>query len=175
MALAERRNVGRYLSIPVLAIVVVIQTTVVPEIRLGNAMPDLVLTLVLAWSLMAGFQQGIVWAMVGGLLQDLVSAAPLGTTSLALVVVIALASLVFGQISPRNLVYPALAAGGGTVVAHVVTLVVLVVVGRTLPVIDQLVSVTLPSLVYNAVVMIPVYRLLGMFYLSARPSRMEGL
>ncbi len=166
---------GGYLSIPVLAVAVILQSTVVPEFRFGGAMPDLVLLLVLAWSLMAGFEQGIIWAMVGGILQDLVSAAPVGTTSLSLVIVVALAALILGQISPRNLFYPALAAGGGLAVAHVVILIVLLLTGRTIPVIDLLLTVTLPGMVYNAVVMIPVYRVLGAFYSSSRPRRVEGL
>jgi rod shape-determining protein MreD len=164
-----------YLSIPVLALAVIVQSTLVPEIRLGGAMPDLVFLLVLAWSLMAGFEQGLVWAMVGGILQDLVSAVPLGTTSLALVVVIALAGVVLGRINPRNLVYPSLAAGGGILVVHVITLVVLLVTGRAVPFIDLLLYVTLPSMVYNALVMLPVYRILGAFYTSSRPRRVEGL
>lgn len=164
-----------YLSIPVLAVAVIVQATVVPEFRFGGAMPDFVFLLVLAWGLMAGFEQGVIWAMVGGILQDLVSAAPVGTTSLSLLVVVALAVLILGQISPHNLFYPVLAAGGGLAVAHVVTMLVLLVTGRAIPVIDLLLTVTLPSMVYNAVVMIPVYRVLGAFYSSSRPRRVAGL
>jgi rod shape-determining protein MreD len=164
-----------YLSIPVLALAVIVQSTLIPEIQIGGAMPDLVLLLALAWTLMAGFQTGSIWAMVGGVLQDLVSATPVGTTSLALVIVVGGASLVLGRVNPRNLIYPALAAGPGTLAAHLVILVVLALTGRPVPLNDLLVHVTLPSMVYNMAVMVPVYRVMGGFYISSRPHRVIGL
>ena len=93
-----------YLSIPVLALVVVIQATLMPELSIAGGTPDLVLLVVLGWTLMAGYEQGLVWALVGGILQDLISAVPVGTTSLALVLVVSLAALIVGQVHPRNLV-----------------------------------------------------------------------
>ncbi len=164
-----------YLSIPVLLVVVVLQATVMPELEIAGGVPDLVLLVVLAWTLMAGYERGLVWAFVGGILQDLISAVPMGTTSLALVCVISLAALILGQISPRNLIYPALAAVGATLIAHLVSLAVLFVASRPLPLIATLLSTTLPGMIYNAVVMIPVYRLLGAFYQSGRPRRVESL
>ncbi|MBN1964744.1 MAG: rod shape-determining protein MreD [Anaerolineae bacterium] len=164
-----------YLSIPVLAVAVIIQSTVMPEIRLGGAMPDLVYLLVLAWSLLAGFERGVTWALVGGVLQDLVSSLPLGTTALSLVLLTFVLSLLVGQVNPRNLIYPAVIAAGGTVVLHGVTLLVLGIAGQALPFLDTLTYVTLPSLVYNLIVMIPLYRVLGGFYLSSRPRRISDI
>lgn len=164
-----------YLSIPLLGALVIIQSTIVPEARIAGGMPDLIFLVVLAWGLMAGFEQGVTWAFIGGILQDLVSSLPLGTTSLALVLAVTIASLVLGRVHPHNVIYPALAAGVGTLFVHLVTLAVLLAVGRPLPLFDLLVYVTLPSMVYNVVVMIPVYRILGTFYLSARPRRVQGV
>lgn len=164
-----------YLSVPVLAVVVIIQSTIVPEFRFGGAMPDLVYLFVLAWSLMAGFERGVTWALVGGVLQDLVSSLPLGTTALALVVVTFVVSLLVGEINPRNLIYAALIAGAGTAVMHLVTLLVLAVAGQGLPLLDTLTYVTLPGMVYNLIVMIPLYRVLGGIYLSARPRRISDI
>lgn len=164
-----------YLSVPVLALAVIVQSTLIPEVRIGGGMPDLVFLLALAWGLLAGFQAGVVWALVGGMLQDLVSAVPLGTTSLALVIVVGLASLMLGQVNPRNLLYPALAAGPGTVVAHLVVLIVLLLSGRAVPLTETLVYVTLPGAIYNMAAMVVVYRILSRFYLVSRPRRVIGL
>jgi len=164
-----------YLSIPVLALVVVLQATLMPELSIAGGTPDLVLLVVLGWSLMAGYEQGLLWAVVGGFLQDLISAVPLGTTSLALVLAVSLAALIVGQVHPRNLVYPPVVAAGATLVVHLVTEIVLTVTGRPLPVANLLLAVTLPSMIYNLVVMVPVYRILGTFYLAGRPRRVEGL
>ncbi len=162
-----------YLSIPVLTLAVILQSTLVPEARISGGMPDLVFLTVLAWGLLAGFQVGIVWAIVGGVLQDLVSSAPLGTTSLALVVVVAAASLILGQVNPRNLLYASLAALVGTPALHLLMLLVLLATGQNYPLIDTLLHITLPSAIYNLIVMIPVYRIMGAFYATARPRRVS--
>lgn len=166
---------GGYLSIPVLAVAVLIQATVMPELRIGGGAPDLVLTLVLAYSLLNGFERGVVWAVVGGVLQDLLSAVPLGTTSLALVIMVAGAGYLLGRTAPRSFLLPPLVAAGGTIVVHGVTLVVLALTGRSLPILPTLLTTTLPAVAYNMGLMLVVYRILGTFYQSARPRRVESI
>ena len=86
-----------------------------------------------------------------------------------------IAAFFIGQINPRSVFTPAAAAASLTLVAHVVSQGVLLATGRQLPILDLLLSVTLPTMLYNGVVMIPVYRLIGAFYLAGRPRRVEGL
>lgn len=166
---------GRYLSVPILLVAVLIQATVMPELRIFGGAPDLVLVLVLAYSLITGFEQGVVWAVVGGIAQDLISAVPLGTTSLALVMMVGAVGFVVGRTAPRSFFVPLLAAGAGTVLAHSVTLVVLLVTGRSLPILSTLLYTTLPTVLYNMALMIVVYRVMGAFYQSARPRRVESI
>ena len=47
-----------------------------PHLRVGNAQPDLTLLVVGAWSLRRGVEEGAVWAVVGGIVLDLMSAGP---------------------------------------------------------------------------------------------------
>ncbi len=164
-----------YLSIPVLAVTVLVQATVMPEFRLGGGMPDLVLLIVLSVSLISGIEQGLVWALVGGFLYDLISAVPLGTTALSLVVTVTLAYMAVGRANPRSLILPPLVAVAGTMVAQVASMVVLVIVGRPLPLLDLLSYITLPSMIYNGALMFLVYRIVGSVYISGRPRRVSGL
>lgn len=164
---------GGYLSIPVLALAVVIQATVLPELRIAGGAPDLLLLLVLGYSLLQGFERGVVWAIVGGLLHDLVSAVPEGVTSLALVATIGAVALIIGRNTPRNLVIPPLLAAGATALYHVVVLVTLLLVGRPLPIPALLMYVTVPTAVYNLVLMVPVYHLLAGFSPSRRPRPLD--
>ncbi len=164
-----------YLGVVVLAIVVIVQATVIPEIRIAGGMPDLLLLPVLAVTLLSGLNFGLVWAIIGGLLQDLISAVPLGTTSLGLVCAVVAVHLIFDQQGPRSLLIPSVAAVAGTLILHGVTLLVLALTGRSQMPGQFLVYVTLPSMIYNAVVMLPVYRLSGLFYRSERSRRVKGL
>ncbi|HVO43543.1 MAG TPA: rod shape-determining protein MreD, partial [Aggregatilineales bacterium] len=78
-------GLGRYLSIPLLFIAVILQTTVIPEIRIGGGGPDLVLMMVISWGLLAEADEAIFWAVVGGIIQDLAIGLPTGMSALALV------------------------------------------------------------------------------------------
>lgn len=81
-----------YLSIPILAIAAILQASLLPFLTAGAGTPDFVFLLVLAWSINGTLRQNVIWAIVGGLLLDLLSIMPLGTTSLALIVIVALVS-----------------------------------------------------------------------------------
>lgn len=67
---------------------------------------DLVLVLVLAWTMVRNLEEGIVWALIGGLLLDLLSGTPFGVFSIALVVVMTLATLVQTRVFGGGLVLP---------------------------------------------------------------------
>ncbi|MBN2469345.1 MAG: rod shape-determining protein MreD [Anaerolineae bacterium] len=166
---------GGYLSIPILAVAALIQATIMPELRILGGAPDLVLTLVLAYSLLFGFERGVVWAVVGGVLHDLISAVPLGTTSLALVVMVAIVGYVVGRAAPRSFFVPLLAAAAGTVIVHLVTLGVLMLTGRVLPILTTIIQTTLPAMLYNMVLMLVIYRLIGAFTQSTRARRVESI
>jgi len=53
--------VGRYISFPVLLVVVILQSTVVPYFRVAGGGPDLILMVVLSWMMLAGLEEGLVW------------------------------------------------------------------------------------------------------------------
>lgn len=166
---------GGYLSIPILTVAVLIQATLMPELRILGGAPDLVLTLVLAYSLLSGFEQGVVWAVVGGVMQDLISAVPLGTTSLALVVMVAAVGYFVGRASPRSFFVPLLAAVVGTIIVHGVTLGVLSLAGRSLPILTTVLQVTVPTMLYNVVMMLGLYRLMGALSEGPRGRRVESI
>ncbi len=162
---------GRYLSIPFLVVAAVLQSTVIPAIRIGGGGPDLIFMLVLSWMMLADTQEGLVWAMVGGITQDLVSGLPTGTSALALVIVAFLANIVFGPIARNNLIIPPAVIGAGTVLYHLLLIGLLAVLGRPVPISYTLTYVTFPTLLFNVVLSLPDYRLMGAVYGASRPRR----
>ncbi len=162
---------GRYLSIPILVIAAILQSTVIPAIRIGSGGPDLIFMLVLSWMMLADTQEGIVWAMVGGITQDLVSGLPTGTSALALVIVAFLVNLVFGPIARNNLIIPPVVIAAGTVFYHLLLIGLLAVLGRSVPISYTLTYVTFPTLLFNVILCLPVYRLMGAVYGASRPRR----
>lgn len=82
-------------------ITALIETSVLPEMPIFGAYPDLLLTFVVVAAIVMGFEDGMVWAFVGGLMVDMLTPGrPIGAVTLALLVVVGLSvagSRVFGH------------------------------------------------------------------------------
>ncbi len=162
---------GRYLSLPILLIAAILQSTVVPEIRIGGGGPDLILMLVLSWTMLADVEEGIVWAMVGGIMQDLAAGLPTGTSALVMVIVAFLVNLVLGPIGRNNLIFPPIVIAIGTAAYHLLLMVILAVFGRGVTISYALTYITFPTVVFNVVLILPVFRVMGVVFEASRPHR----
>jgi rod shape-determining protein MreD len=76
-------------------------TSIAPYLRIGGAQPDLVLVFAVIWTVVVGFEGGVIWAFVGGLLIDLLAPRPLGSTAFALLLTVGVAALL-GRIMVRG-------------------------------------------------------------------------
>jgi len=76
-------------------------TSIAPYLRIGGAQPDLVLVFAVIWTVVVGFEGGVIWAFVGGLLIDLLAPRPLGSTAFALLLTVGVAALL-GRLMVRG-------------------------------------------------------------------------
>lgn len=81
------------MSIPLAAVGAVVaallETSVLPELTIAGAKPDLLFILAVAATMMFGVENGLTWAFVGGLMLDLLTPGrQLGATSLTLLLVV---------------------------------------------------------------------------------------
>jgi rod shape-determining protein MreD len=155
------------------------EATVLPHMRVGDAQADLTLLVVGAWSLRRGVEEGAVWAFIGGIVLDSLSAGPFSASLFGLLAV----SLVLGvapstgrerrQARPFGGNPVALIVGVilATLIFHLVLLAALQLSGRPLDWLDAGVRVIAPRAVFNLVLMPFVYRLLG--WLDRRTRREE--
>jgi len=120
-------------------------------------MPDLMLLVVVSWSLLRGTREGLQWALGGGLLLDLLSGGPLGATVLAL----ALSSVITGMgelnVFRDSLWLPLAASLLATAIYDLAYWVILQLSGHSGPGIPILLQVLVPSMILNALVMYPTY------------------
>lgn len=163
----------RYLGIPILLLAAVLNATLMVEFRVGNGAPDLVFLFVISWALLVSVQDALFWAVIGGVMQDMFSIAPLGTSALGLVVVAFLSDVLFGQISRRNVLIPPLVAAAGTVIYHLGILLALQMASINVPLGRGLSYVTLPTVVYNTLLILPVFRLVGQIHFWLTPRRVR--
>ncbi len=70
-----------------------LELTIGPYLRVGNAEPHLVLVLGIVVTLALDVEAGLVWAFVGGLVLDVLAQRPLGSTAFALLLCLGAAAL----------------------------------------------------------------------------------
>ncbi len=148
---------GNYLSIPILALAAVLQATFVPQIRLLGGGPDLVFLIVLAWSINIKLEGGITWAFVGGILQDLFSAAPTGTSAVGLIIIVFVVNQLARQVQQVGLILLFGLTLVGTLFQQIVTIILLGLLGFRMDLIGDLNDVVFPTMLYNLVLIGPVY------------------
>jgi len=146
-----------YLVLPFLILAAVVQSTLAHLFRVGNVKPDLVLLVVISWSLLRGSREGVVWGLLGGLGLDLFSGAPFGASAVGLMAAGLLAGEGETNIFKGNILLPVFFAPLGTVTYYGALLVVFALIGQPLPMVSSFSQVILPAAVMNAAVIPFVY------------------
>ena len=76
------------------AVAAILEVTVASRIHVADAQPQIVLVIAVLLTLMMGFEEGMAWAFVGGLLIDFLAFRPLGTTVFGLLLVVGLTAAI---------------------------------------------------------------------------------
>ncbi|MCL5265834.1 MAG: rod shape-determining protein MreD [Chloroflexi bacterium] len=148
----------------------VIQSTILPHFSIWGLRIELVLLLVVSWSMLQGPEAGILWAIVGGLGLDLFSAVPFGTMTTAL----ALTSFVIGKVGigllRTNSLLPIAMAPVATALFNGTVALILEGFGWHLPWSELLTGVILPLALLDTVAMVPVFGLLYGLHSRTQPE-----
>jgi rod shape-determining protein MreD len=145
-------------GLPLLAFAAVLQATLLNQFRLFGGTVDLVLLLSLNWTIVGEWRGGTLWALMGGLFLDLLSGGPFGANALGLVLVSYGAGLSEGRFYSSHVLLPLASALLGTVLYHAVYLITLAASGHTVNWGLSLSQVTLPTVLLNTLLMLPVYQ-----------------
>jgi rod shape-determining protein MreD len=150
----------------------VLQGTVLPRIEILGVHPDLMLLAVTSWSLLRGSEEGMLWALIGGVGIDLLSGARFGIHTLPLLIVGFVAGLGQRRIFRLELLIPVLVIPLATLIYEATILAMLKLLGWPAAWGAGLSYVVLPSILVNTVSMPIVY--LGLRMLHRRTFR-EGI
>jgi rod shape-determining protein MreD len=149
-----------------------VQSAWLSSIDLLGARPNLMVVVVLVWTVLRNPEEGLLWGFIGGIATDLLSGGPLGAHTLALVVVALLAGQAWGQGLGSSLFRLLLQAILCVLAYHLVLLTALTWTGRTVDWGYAFTHVLLPSVALN-VLLAPIVRPL-LAWLERR-TRQEGL
>lgn len=121
-------SLSLYLAIPILAILAIIQSTLLPRFPIFGIVPQLWFMVTIAWTLLNGLRQGLIWALIAGIFVDIFSASPLGVTALALMAAVFLVVFVQRHFPESRILMPVVLGVLATLVFWFVYLLLLRIV-----------------------------------------------
>lgn len=133
------------------------QSVLAPYITLMGVKPDILLLLVISWSIIQGAMEGVIWGFIGGLALDLLSGGPLGVSALILVIIGLLTNLGESNLLKSNIVLPLLAGFIASCVYESMQMLALQAFGWNLSLEEAITRVILPTSLLNTVLMPGVY------------------
>lgn len=170
---------GSFLAFPILIVAAILQASLIPQLGLAGGGPNLVYVLVLAWSLNAPLEQALIWALVGGLSLDLLSAAPLGTSALGLVLQTFILSSLGTQLFQLGILLLVFMSVFGTLVYEIFRMLLVdlfwlvgylpATAPLSLDFRTALTSTVAPTMLYNFILILPTYILLRLIQRRLRP------
>jgi rod shape-determining protein MreD len=158
-----------YLLAPLLALVALVQTTLVPLLPGGTARPDLLLIIIVAWGIVRGGGEAALWGLLGGLFLDLLSGVPFGLQTLGLAAIGLLADLMETNFFRSNVLLPLAAICIASVLYHIVEAAALQTFGYPIDWEPYALGVILPTALANTILMPFIYGLLRRADRLARP------
>lgn len=90
-------------------VIALVEATLAPYLKVGDAGPHLVLVGGVIWTIAAGIERGITWAFVGGIVLDSLLGRALGTSAFALLLAVGVAALLAKPVPRLRLVLPVVA------------------------------------------------------------------
>lgn len=134
----------------ILTLAAILQATVLNRVMAGPR-PDLVLVVVLAWSMLRGVAEGTVGGIAGGLALDLLSGAPFGLHTGLLALIGSVTALGEGNLFRGNLPLFLITGALATLCLHGGSVLVLQAAGQHAANLFRFVQFVVPTALFNAV------------------------
>jgi hypothetical protein len=150
-----------FLAIPILGLMVIFQSAVFSQVQLLYGTTDLVLIILVAWSVQERVTTAWHWGIIAGIMASLATAVPAYAIIPTYVVVTGIAIYMRRVFWQRPLLAMITAIVLATLLSQVVTVAVLVINGTPIPVIEAFYLITLPSVLLNLLLAVPAYALMG--------------
>ncbi len=161
------------LSLPVLALVMMLQTIIVSTLPLLNGYADLILLVLVAWALQERARSAWAWAVVAGIMVGFVSAAPTGMALLGYLIVVAIARLFRRRVMQTPVLSMFLVTFIGSLITQGLVAGALIFKGVPLPVNESINLVIMPSTLLNLLLALPIYAIVSDLARWVYPEEVE--
>jgi rod shape-determining protein MreD len=150
-----------FLAIPILGLMVILQSSIFSQVHLIYGTIDLVLLIVVAWAVQERVKTAWHWGIIAGLLASLATAVPALAIIPAYVVVTGVALYMRRIFWQRPLFAMITATVLATLITHAISVAILVINNTPIPLIESFYMITIPSTLLNLLLAIPVYALMS--------------
>jgi rod shape-determining protein MreD len=157
---ARTLHPGLITALWLLPILALLQASLVGHFAVRGILPSIVLIAVVNWGILRGPDQGMLWALIGGILLDFYSGYPFGTSTVALVIVASLMSLGEGTFIRTHALLPLLTVFAATLLYYLIAMFVLQSAQQPVDWERILRFIALPAGIYNALLNIVGYPLM---------------
>jgi len=145
------------LSIPTLGLLAILQSAVVSRLPLNQGIADIVLVVLVAIALQKTVSTSWQWSIVGGLFMDFLSGLPFGIFTVSYLLATGLALIIRDRIWRFSFLMQLLVVLFGTMFSHALSFIVLFLQGSDLSLSTVLQVVTLPSVILNFMISLPIF------------------
>ncbi|MFC2065355.1 hypothetical protein ACFLXB_09705 [Chloroflexota bacterium] len=145
-----------FMALPVLGLSLLLQIGIISRVNLLSGNADLFLAILVSWSLQSRVRSAWFWAVFAGLLVGYVSALPWYLVLAGYLVTIGASFLIKQRIWQSLLLEVFILIIFGTLMTHILSIAYLVVSGSDINLIEVLSMITLPSILLNLILIIPV-------------------
>lgn len=142
-----------------LIILYAIQSSLLPIIAYNGQSPDLLLLLVVSFSLLEGPKYGTLMALGAGLLKGLASGTFFGIDAFCYVIIALVVGKFYNQVFREARFLPLVASAGATAAYYVMVVVFLFMLGFRFSIIEHIQTILLPMVIYQFVFSYPMHRL----------------
>ncbi len=156
-----------YLAVPVMILLAVVQTAVLPRFPILGLIPQLPFLVALSRGLLRGVNEGIVWAFIGGICLDLFSVGPVGATALAFMFSIVAVIWIENAMPANRFFIPIIMAALATLIYLFVYFLLLRLLNY--PSNWQLLTDLLPTALLHGALVLPVYWIMSFLEQRFRP------
>jgi rod shape-determining protein MreD len=156
------------LAIPLMAFLTVLHTSVLPHFPILGVVPSLPFLVALAWGLLRGVTEGVIWAFIAGFFLDLFTAAPAGGLALTYMIAVLGVTLINEVLPANRFVIPMLLAAIATIVQQLLYAIYLGLFGYSM--VQPVGSSLLAIVMLQAFLFFPIYWLLYLIQRAVWPK-----
>jgi len=147
-------------AFPFFSLLVILQTAVISRLPLLHGSADVVLLVVIAWSLQERVKSAWQWSLLGGVMTGFVSAFSIYIPVIGYLAISAFARMLRRRIWKMPVLAMFVVTLLGTVFYHLLMALTLSITGTSIPWLEAFQVVTLPSLLLNLLLAVPIYALM---------------